>query len=394
MITRFHVENYKALRDVTLDLTPIHVLIGPNDSGKTSILEALAALCRSVDHTFANAFVGTWTGAELVSQGSQSQQVTLDASWNSGEAESKYQLVCQFQSAGRNATNDGEVYESLGLRVDLTRTRHNSSTLFQTCIQHRELGESQKTCVEDAIKALRGVHYYRWVPRFLAMPVALDKGRSFRMESDGFGLAQCLDDINGVSRRLFDQLEEKYRGVFPHVETVELRVSPGFNSPVDDSTLIPSFNKADGKGIYVRFKGSSDPIPASQLSDGLLLVLAYLAILYLPDPPRVLLIEEPENGVHPSRLKEVLGILKGLVQEQSHTQVIMTTHSPYVLDQFSPEEVTLCRREDDGSVSVHRLSESETVRKQMSVFTLGEIWTGEGDDALAGKEPATKDRVP
>jgi AAA15 family ATPase/GTPase len=40
MITRFRVRNYKALRDVTLDLTPIHVLIGPNDSGKTSILEA------------------------------------------------------------------------------------------------------------------------------------------------------------------------------------------------------------------------------------------------------------------------------------------------------------------------------------------------------------------
>ena len=46
MITRFQVQNYKALRDVTLDLTPMHVLIGPNDAGKTSILEAITALCR------------------------------------------------------------------------------------------------------------------------------------------------------------------------------------------------------------------------------------------------------------------------------------------------------------------------------------------------------------
>ena len=44
MITRFQVQNYKALRDVTLDLTPMHVLIGPNDTGKTSILEAMTAL--------------------------------------------------------------------------------------------------------------------------------------------------------------------------------------------------------------------------------------------------------------------------------------------------------------------------------------------------------------
>ena len=56
MITRFRVQNYKALRDVTLDLTPVHVLIGPNDSGKTSLLEALAALCRSVERPFSEVF--------------------------------------------------------------------------------------------------------------------------------------------------------------------------------------------------------------------------------------------------------------------------------------------------------------------------------------------------
>ena len=113
-----------------------------------------------------------------------------------------------------------------------------------------------------------------------------------------------------------------------------------------------------------------------------MLVLAYLTIFHLPEPPRVLLIEEPENGVHPKRLEEVLKILRRLVEEQEHTQVLMTTHSPYVVDLFKPEEVTLCLRDDDGAVSVHRLSESETVRQQMKVFTLGEIWTSEGDAAL------------
>ena len=66
MITRFQVQNYKALRDVTLELTPLHVLIGPNDSGKTSILEAIAALCRSVDHPLEEAFMRDWNGSELV----------------------------------------------------------------------------------------------------------------------------------------------------------------------------------------------------------------------------------------------------------------------------------------------------------------------------------------
>ena len=61
----------------------------------------------------------------------------------------------------------------------------------------------------------------------------------------------------------------------------------------------------------------------------------------------------------------------------------MTTHSPYLLDLFKPEEVTLCKKERDGSVSVHPLGLLPDVKKQLEVFNLGEIWTAEGDEALA-----------
>jgi predicted ATPase len=141
--------------------------------------------------------------------------------------------------------------------------------------------------------------------------------------------------------------------------------------------------RGEGKGIYFEFDGTNGLIPAAQVSDGVLLVLAYLTVLHLPEPPRLLLLEEPENGIHPKRLNDVLLILRDLIGEQSRTQVILTTHSPYVLDLFKPEEVTLCQKEADGSVSVHRLSESETVERLRDVFSLGEIWTSEGDAALA-----------
>jgi len=151
--------------------------------------------------------------------------------------------------------------------------------------------------------------------------------------------------------------------------------------------------KAAGKGLYFQLSKGGQLVPASQASDGTLLVLAYLAILYLPQPPRVLLVEEPENGVHPKRLRDVLGVLKELVHEQSHTQVVLTTHSPYVVDLFSPEEVTLCTMQSNGEVKTTRLSESPTVRQQIDVFTLGEIWTSEGDTALAQtKEKAEETR--
>src|SRR5690349_6302347 len=77
MIHRLRIQNYKALRDVTLEFTPIHVLIGPNDSGKTSILEAISAHCRSVDHSLRHTLTGAWTGHELVWQGKPELSISL-----------------------------------------------------------------------------------------------------------------------------------------------------------------------------------------------------------------------------------------------------------------------------------------------------------------------------
>jgi predicted ATPase len=104
----------------------------------------------------------------------------------------------------------------------------------------------------------------------------------------------------------------------------------------------------------------------------------------------LLLVEEPENGIHPARLRDVLQIIRELAQEQQQTQIIMTSHSPYVVDLFKPEEVSLCHKAQSGEVNVHNLAESAKVRDQMKLFTLGEIWTGEGDDALAADTAGSK----
>jgi predicted ATPase len=227
------------------------------------------------------------------------------------------------------------------------------------------------------------VHFYRWEPRFLALPVAPDTKRLFRMDSSGFGLALCLDDILGYDREQFIHLEDRFRAIFPQIKTIRLMQESAYRGLADDRLHMPMLEQADGKGIYFEFVNGQQ-VPASQTSDGVLLVLAYLTVLYLPPPyrPRVVLVEEPENGIHPKLLQDVLGILRDLIKEQTTSQVILTTHSPYVLDLFEPKEVSLCRMTADGSVSVHRLSESQTVREQLDIFTLGEIWTAEGDAAL------------
>lgn len=391
MITRFQVQNYKALRDVTLNLTPMHVLIGPNDSGKTSILEALASLCRSVDHQLSDAFVGSWKGADLVWKGDIDQIVTLEAEGNVGEKSWKYRLGCRFVQRERDAHVEEEVLEfdrmlEEAVAADLPGLPV-ATLVYEIAVLNRGVPDNQRSTARGLYHVLSGAHLYRWVPRLLSLPVAAQSKRRFRMESTGFGLALCLDDILGYDRRQFEELENHFKRIFPEVDSIMLIREKAFTGPIDDPEQIPRLEQAEGKGLYFRFRKDKQELPAAQVSDGMLLVLAYLTILYLPHPPSVLLIEEPENGIHPKRLQEVLQILRKLIAEQEHTQIILTTHSPYVVDQFQPGEVSLCHKGEDGSVVVHQLSKSQTVKEQIDVFTLGEIWTAEGDKALAETSP-------
>jgi predicted ATPase len=395
MIKRFRVQNYKALRDVTLDLTPLHLLIGPNDSGKTSILEAIAALCRSVDHDLKDTFLGSWDGRELVSHGNAKPIISFDVLVEMQKNCLSYHLSCRFNDRGRNvlcveeriASPPEQFLVETSLEQPLVESPGGRSITrvyrFTVKGDTKPLTETEGQLITFVKDAITGIHYYRWVPQILAIPTAPDSKRRFRMESTGFGLALCLDDILGYDRDRFIALENRFREIFPQVKSIKLIAEPAFRAPVDDPSQRLILQQADGKGIYFEFVDSRDLVPASQASDGLLLVLAYLTILNLPHPPRVILIEEPENGIHPKRLREVLTILRSLVGEQSITQIIMTTHSPYVVDLFEPDEVTLCQRQNNGSVSVRRLSESPIVRDQIDVFTLGEIWTAEGEETIS-----------
>ncbi len=92
MIDNFYVSNYKCLVDLRLPLTPIHVIIGQNDSGKTSLLEAIYALCRSTEQEIAAAFPGDWQDRELVFEGAEARNPLRSRLWCSERRRS----VCRY----------------------------------------------------------------------------------------------------------------------------------------------------------------------------------------------------------------------------------------------------------------------------------------------------------
>jgi len=388
VIKRLHIKNYKALRDVTVELTPIHALIGPNDAGKTSILQALYAICQSVDHNIHDSFPGLWNGRDLVWNEATDREIEISVTVGLATEDVCYSIRCGFPATGRDMRLVHEGVTRNGTAAALS-PHAIQSLLFR-------LGESQAPEVPTEVGseiaqglrlALRGVHWHRWDPRFLALPNALDTRWRYRLEPTGFGLVRCLDDILGYDRSLFAELEQRFIQLFPEFRGIILQPQKAYLSNDIPTIGLPRLEERDGKGLAFHLAKGGEPLPAAQVSDGVLLVLAYLTILHLPEPPRLLLVEEPENGIHPERLEKIIAVLREVIDRRRHTQIVMTTHSPYMVDLLKPEEVTLCCKGRDGAVNTRRLSDIPRVQQQLDLFRLGEIWTGEGDEALAGEPP-------
>ena len=174
MIEKLRIQNYKALRDVALELTPVHVLIGPNDSGKTSILEAVAALCRSADHELPQAFIGAWEGPSLVWNRESRLPVSFEATIADAEGEFKYSLAVNFAATGREVTVEHEGFwaEESSREYDLTSGRGSkiSSTFLSASHPAAQPPGEGRLFAERLYKALAGVQFYRWTPGHLALP--------------------------------------------------------------------------------------------------------------------------------------------------------------------------------------------------------------------------------
>jgi predicted ATPase len=107
------------------------------------------------------------------------------------------------------------------------------------------------------------------------------------------------------------------------------------------------------------------------------------------DPTAILLIEEPENGLHPSRISEVIQVLRTVSKRM---QVILATHSPLVINELRPDEVTILTRDAKIGTRATRIDRTTHFQQRQQVYALGELWLsfadGDAETALVPDEPA------
>jgi len=131
-------------------------------------------------------------------------------------------------------------------------------------------------------------------------------------------------------------------------------------------------------------------IPAALASEGVLLLTAFLALAY-SNTPEILLVEEPENGLHPSRLKQVVELLRDMSSGKDGNkarQIIVTTHSPILLNYVDPDEVRIFRRDKERGTVVLPMSKAPNLDKLRKDYGTGELWYLLGEEGLFEEVPA------
>jgi AAA domain, putative AbiEii toxin, Type IV TA system/AAA ATPase domain len=345
MITKLHVKNFKCLRDVSVELKPFTVLIGKNDTGKTSLLEAVEALGGLVAEKPALALPVdklAWNGVDppwiewmaeiaptprnrLPGAATYSLRISPPASRTAGPYYVEDEKVAvhgiDVAVGYRHAANGAVV----SLADGASKQESNATSLAGPALWSARTQKGFPNLVAVA-QALSGVEKYRLDPAQLHRPGSFGGGDEVpRLAADGAGLPLVIDYFLGAKRSSFDAIERELHEAVPFIKSIKLRPWRS--------------NGHVGKMLSFELSSTGREISADVASDGVILFLAYLTLVHADEPPAVLLIEEPENGVHPRALQRIAAYLRGLTDPArgaNAVQIITATHSPYFLDFVPP----------------------------------------------------------
>lgn len=375
-IESLHVRNYRALRDVELrGLTPLTVFLGPNGSGKSTIFDVFGFLSEALHGGLRTAWDKRGRLKELRSREAQgpisfelkyrekprdpiiTYYLEIDEvagrpvvrretlRWRRGSTGKPFNFLDFVE--GRGQVISGELPEESDERRDASLS---SSDLLAVST----LGQLAENPRVVALRQFMEGWYLSYLSSTDARGIP-DAGPMERLSQTG-------DNLPNVVQYLSESHPERLQAI---LATLSRRVPR-----LEEVTAEPL---ADGR-LLLRIKDApfSEPFLARFASDGTLKMLAYLILLYDPNPLPLLGIEEPENYLHPR-------LLYGLAEEcrkvAAGSQVFVSTHSPFFVDAVRSRELWALERDGDGYTTVTRASDMRGVQAFIDEGAqLGSLW--------------------
>lgn len=351
-VNRISIEGYKSIKNLTLEIKDINVLIGGNGSGKSNFIGVFKFLREIVEGRLESYVKTSGGAASLLHFGpKETPHSTFHVYLNDDVDQYKITLSPTVED-GLVPTSEAAYFWNKSYPGPLHR--QISSAGAEAGIS-RISALSVEAHVRDALESWRIYHFHDTSDTSpLKRTAKVDDNRFFR--ADGANLASFLF-----------MLKTKYEEDYNLIRNTIRRIAPFF----DDFVLAP--RTLDEESIRLEWKhtGTDSFFGVSSFSDGTLRFIALTVLLLQPNKfkPSVILLDEPELGLHPSAIT-VLGAL--IRQASLDVQVIISTQSPTLLDLFDPEEVVVVQQRE-GCSSFERL-EQDGLEIWLEDFSLGQLW--------------------
>jgi len=374
MIRTIAFQNFKALRHVIIDLSPFTLIVGPNASGKTSMLEGLHYLARLGETPPEELFRDDNEPNRLRSAGaSDAMLLGITGEWQGTEGS----LFLGAAPSRRESWQFDLEGKWDGADVPLRRSKELGPWLYRP--PHEPL--------RDAIGSAALLYLD---PGAISRP-SYSEEITLRVHHDGSNVAAVLADLAVSDPSAFQRLRERLQAVVPSVKELRLqraKIEKTEFEPVEvhgERYFQEVRTKAVGHQIVLDFL-TADGLDAELASEGTLLTLGLLTILSVPSRPRLVLVDELERALHPKALGELVRQIRELQKQFRGLQVIGTTHSPYLVDHFDASEVILTALREDGSVVAGGLHEHPEFGRWKDEMKPGEFWSTVGEDWLKDKK--------
>lgn len=350
MIESITIKNYKSIKDLTLLLRPINVLIGANGAGKSNFVSFFSFLYAIYDRQLAT-YTGDKGGTDrILYLGPRVSKSVIGKINFSNTNEYEFELAPNqnkqfyFQKEsdwfnmlkGSRYTLDGWVEKVYG-------QGHNESIL--------SLDTSTRTgYVKKYLESFRVYHFHDTSKNAPLKQTARVEDNRF-LRSDGANLPAFLYKLQQQNILAYNRIEAVIKSIAPYFDRFDLQPT----------------------GDYIRLnwrqKNTDMYLDASDLSDGTIRFIALCTLLAQPNPPTTIIIDEPELGLHPYAITMLSSLVKSV---QKPTQVILSTQSVNLVNEFSPEDVIVVENHENESV-FNRLKK-DTLVDWLEEYTLSELW--------------------
>ncbi len=352
MLKRITVKGYKSIREMSLELRPLNVLVGANGAGKSNLLSFFALLSEMISGELQKHVARSGGANRIAFLGTKhTEEIAAELEFRLLEREGIYRVLLEPA-----ADDSMMIAEEETSYFDFMEERQK--TVRETGLTVSGLKTSSDQWRNAVRETLRVARVYHFLDTTLTSPMR-SKGYvrdNRRVWWDGHCLAAVL-------RRLKNTRSDDYGRI---VRTIR-QFAPWF----DDFVIEPLDDNPEDVRLDWLQKGHDSVFRPSQLSDGTLRAIALVTFLLQPkdELPGLLIIDEPELGLHP----DAIGIVAALIKQVSHyTQVLVATQSATFLDQFDARDVIVVDREQDASVFRHL--EPEELVEWVDDFALSELW--------------------